>query len=72
MTERPPDVVLDDLAAPVFAPHVQEIFDSVGPMAAELRFVPGELKALAVEAEGTRRLRRRPLRGGPRRPRAGP
>ena len=30
MTERPPEVVLDDLAAPVFAPHIQEVFDSVG------------------------------------------
>ena len=53
MTERPPDVVLDDLAAPVFAPHVQEILDAVAPMAADLRFVPDELTALAVEAEGT-------------------
>ena len=52
MTDRPADVVLDDLAAPVFAPHIQEILDSVGPMAADLRLVPEELKALAVEAEG--------------------
>ena len=53
MTERPPEVVLDDLAAPVFAPHIREVFDSVGPMAADLAFVPDELKALTVEAEGT-------------------
>ncbi len=53
MTERPPDVVLDDLAAPVFAPHVQDILDAVAPMAADLRVVPDELTALAVEAEGT-------------------
>ena len=53
MTERPPEVVLDDLAAPVFAPHIREVFDSVGPMAAGVGFVPDELKALAVEAEGT-------------------
>ena len=72
MTERPPEVVLDDLAAPVFAPHIQEVFDSVGPMAADLGFVPDELKALAVEAEGARRLRRRPLRGGPGRALPGP
>jgi hypothetical protein len=52
MTERPPDVVLDDLAAPVFAPHVQEVLDAVVPMAAELRFDPDELHALAAEAEG--------------------
>jgi hypothetical protein len=52
MTDRPPEVVLDDLDAPVFAPHVQEILDSVAPMATELRFDPAELKALAVEAEG--------------------
>src|SRR5262245_5311017 len=49
---RPPDVSLDDLAAPVFAPHVQEVLDSVGPMAEGLRLVPEELEALAVEAEG--------------------
>ena len=53
MTDRPPEVVLDDLDAPVFAPHIQEIFDSVGPVAAVLGFVPDELKALAVAAEGT-------------------
>ena len=53
MTERPPEVVLDDLAAPVFPPHIREVFDSVGPMAAGVGFVPDELKALAVEAEGT-------------------
>jgi len=52
MTERPPEVVLDDLAAPVFAPHVQEILDSVAPMAADLRLVPHELPALDVDAEG--------------------
>jgi hypothetical protein len=52
MTERPLDVVLDDLAAPVFAPHVQEILDSVAPMAEALHFEPEELKNLAVEAEG--------------------
>ncbi len=52
MTDRPADVVLDDLAAPVFAPHVQEVLDSVAPMAEELRFDPDELRALAVEAEG--------------------
>jgi Sulfotransferase family len=50
---RPPDVTLDDLAAPVFALHVQEVLDSVAPMAADLRFDPPELLALAVEAEGT-------------------
>lgn len=53
MTDRPPEVVLDDLDAPVFAPHIQEIFDSVGSVAAALAFVPDELKALAVGAEGT-------------------
>jgi hypothetical protein len=49
---RPDPVTLDDLAAPVFAPHVREILDSVGPMAAELRFDPDELHRLAAEAEG--------------------
>ena len=52
MSDRPPEVVLDDLAAPVFAPHVQEILDSVAPMAAELRLVPDELQGIAVDAEG--------------------
>jgi hypothetical protein len=52
MTARPEHVVLDDLAAPRFAPHVQEILDSVGPIAAELRFDPDELHRLAAEAEG--------------------
>ena len=52
MTDRPPEVALQDLDAPVFAPHIQEILDSVAPMAAELRFDPDALKALAVEAEG--------------------
>ena len=52
MTERPAEVVLDDLAAPVFAPHVREIFDSVAPLAADLHFDPDGLKAAAVEAEG--------------------
>ncbi len=45
-------MTLDDLTAPVFAPHVQETFDALVPMVADLRFVPEELKALAVEAEG--------------------
>jgi Sulfotransferase family len=49
---RPPAVTLDDLAAPVFAPHVQETFDALVPMVADLRFRPEELKGLAVEAEG--------------------
>jgi hypothetical protein len=52
VTDRPEPVVLDDLADPQFAAHVQEVFDAVGPMAAELRLVPDELEALAVEAEG--------------------
>ncbi len=52
MTDRPPEVFLDDLAAPVFSSDVQEILDSVAPMAAELRLVPDELKAAAVEVEG--------------------
>jgi hypothetical protein len=49
---RPPAVTLDDLAAPVFAPQVQEAFAAVAAMAADLRFVPAELQALATEAEG--------------------
>jgi hypothetical protein len=52
MTDRPVDIALDDLAAPVFAPHVEETFAVLAPMAAEMRFVPTELQALAVEAEG--------------------
>ena len=53
MTERPPEVVSTISPHPCRAPHIQEVFDSVGPMAADLAFVPDELKALAVEAEGT-------------------
>jgi len=52
MTERPPDVVLDDLAAPRFAPHVEEVFAAVGPMAEGLEFDPETLKAEARGAEG--------------------
>jgi hypothetical protein len=52
MTERPPDVVLDDLAEPRFAPHVAEALAAVGPMAEGLTFEPDGLKAAATEAEG--------------------
>jgi hypothetical protein len=52
MTDRPAAVVLDDLADPQFAPHVQEVLDLMGPMAADLHLEPDELHALAAEAEG--------------------
>ncbi len=52
---RPPDVTLDDLADPQFAPHVAEILASVEPMAAELRLDPDELESRAAEAEGVDR-----------------
>jgi Sulfotransferase family len=49
---RPPDVELDDLAAPVFAPHIQEILDGVAPMADAITFDPEALKDAASEATG--------------------
>jgi hypothetical protein len=52
MTERPPDVALDDLSAPVFTPAVQEAFGFLATVAPDLRFDPDELHALAIEAEG--------------------
>ncbi len=49
---RPGDVALDDLAAPVFPPAIQEVLDSVAPLGDAVTFEPEALKADASAATG--------------------
>ena len=52
MTGRPPPVVLDDLAEPVFSEEARSVFAFMADAGAELELAPGPLMATAVEETG--------------------
>jgi hypothetical protein len=52
MGERPASVRIDDLADPVFAPHIAEIMQSVEPLVAELSFSFDAVSAAACAETG--------------------